>query len=144
MFLLIQRAASLPSSPAAADGGALNLLLLFYVALAVLNIAACWRIFTKAGEPGWTVLVPIYGSVKLLQISGRSGWWALAFLVPVFNIFPMVRLAFDLARVFGRGTGFALGLLFLPPIFTPLLAFGNAQYVGDFRRQASSTVLAHS
>jgi hypothetical protein len=141
MFLLSQPAATAPTS-APADGPALSLFFAVYLSILVLNIAAYWRIFSKAGQPGWTVLVPIYGSVKLLQISGRSGWWVLGFLVPLFNIFPIVRLPFDLARVFGRGIGFGFGLLFLPLVFAPILGFGDAQYVGDIRRQQPATVLA--
>jgi Family of unknown function (DUF5684) len=141
MFLLYQRAAAAPTS-APADGPALTLLIAVYLSIVVLNIAAYWRIFSKAGQPGWTVLVPIYGSVKLIQISGRSGWWLLAFLVPLLNIFAIVRLQFDLARVFGRGIGFGFGLLLLPLIFAPILGFGDAQYVGDVRRQQPATVLA--
>src|ERR687885_327624 len=109
MFLLF-RGASGPTL-SFGDGPVARLVLAAYLSLVVLNVAAYWRIFSKAGQPGWTVLVPIYGSIKLLQITGRSGWWTLAFLVPLFNVFPIIRLAFDLARVFGRGTGFGFGLL---------------------------------
>ena len=141
MFLLAQRAATVPAS-APSDDPTFIVLLAVYLAVLVLNIAAYWRIFSKAGRPGWMVLVPVYGSVKLLQISGRSGWWLLAFLVPVLNLFPIVRLSFDLARVFGRGVGFGFGLLFLPLIFAPILGFGDAQYVADTRPRQAATALA--
>jgi hypothetical protein len=141
MFLLFQRTSSGLSSGAGADP-MVTPVLVVYLSLLVLNIAAYWRIFSKAGEPGWAVLVPIYGSVKLLHITGRSGWWVLAFVVPLFNLFPIVRLAFDLARVFGRGMGFGFGLLLVPLIFAPILGFGDARYVGAVRRERPVPVLA--
>jgi hypothetical protein len=104
------------------------IVLMVYLAFVVVNVAAMWRLFTKSGVPGWSVLIPIYGSVKLLQISGRSGWWTLAFLVPFLNLFATIRLAFDLARAFGRGIHFGCGLLLLPMIFVPILGFGDSRY----------------
>ena len=93
-------------------------------------IVASWKVFEKAGVPGWVSLIPIYNMVTLLQISGRSGWWVLGLCVPFLNFFVAIRLVFDLAKAYGRGIGFGFGLLLLAPIFMPILAFGNARYVG--------------
>ncbi|GAC1315376.1 MAG: DUF5684 domain-containing protein [Chloroflexota bacterium] len=93
-------------------------------------IVASWKVFEKAGVPGWVSLVPIYNFVTLMQISGRSGWWVLALCVPFLNFFVAIRLVFDLAKAYGQGVGFGFGLLLLAPIFMPILAFGNARYVG--------------
>lgn len=103
---------------------------LIWLALTVLLIVAQWRIFSKAGQPGWASLIPIYNMVKWLQITGRSGWWVLAFCVPLLNIFVAIRLVFNLAAAFGRGVGFGFGLLLLSPIFLCILAFGHSHYVG--------------
>ena len=105
-----------------------------WLAIVVFLVAAQWRLFTKAGQPGWAVLIPVYNVIKLLQISGRSGWWLLGFGVPLLNVFVAIRLVFDLAFAFGRGVAFGFGLLFLAPVFIPVLAFGGAQYV---RRSAA-------
>ncbi|HEY0581217.1 MAG TPA: DUF5684 domain-containing protein [Chloroflexota bacterium] len=105
------------------------------VGLTVVLIVASWRIFAKAGRPGWMSLIPIYNVVQMLHITGRSGWWLLGMFVPFLNLFVAIRLVFDLAASFGRGVGFGFGLLFLSPVFLPLLGFGNAQYVG--RRAAA-------
>jgi hypothetical protein len=101
-----------------------------WLAITVVMIVAVWKLFAKAGKPGWASLIPIYNTVTLLHITGRSGWWLLGFMVPFLNLFVIIRLVFDLARVFGRGVGFGFGLLFLFPIFLLILAFGDAAYVG--------------
>src|SRR5262245_22416593 len=85
--------------------------------VAIPLIIAQWRIFTKAGEPGWASLVPIYNGMILSKICGRGEMFGLLLLVPCVNIVISIMLMFDLARVFGKGPGFAVGLLLLSPIF---------------------------
>jgi len=96
----------------------------------VLTLAVLWRLFSKAGESGWKSLVPVYGAVVFQRILGRPAWWVVLMLIPVVNLVIAIIECFDLARVFGKGTGYALGLIFLGPIFAMILAFGPAQYVG--------------
>lgn len=103
---------------------------LVWLAITAFLIVAAWKLFAKAGVPGWVSLIPIYNTVTLLQISGRSGWWLLALCVPFLNFFVAIRLVFDLAKAYGQGVGFGFGLLLLAPIFMPILAFGDARYVG--------------
>src|SRR6185436_20562869 len=98
------------------------------VAVMVLMFAAVWKIFTKAGQPGWKCLVPIYGAVVFLRIVGRPGWWFLLLCIPFVNLSLSLALCIDLARVFGKGGGYAAGLAFLTPVFLLMLAFGEAQY----------------
>jgi chromate transport protein ChrA len=106
-------------------------------AFAVLMIAAVWKIFSKAGQGGWKSLVPIYGAVVFLRIVERPGWWFLLLCIPVVNFFVALALCIDLARVFGKGSGFAAGLAFLTPIFLLMIAFGDAQYQSGHRRKVS-------
>ena len=89
-----------------------------------------WKIFTKAGEPGWAALIPIYQVMILSKICGRGEMFGLLLFVPCVGIVIAFMLVFDLAKVFGKDTGFAIGLLFLGIIFYPILAFGSAEYVG--------------
>jgi uncharacterized protein DUF5684 len=96
--------------------------------VAVFEIAAFWRIFTKAGRPGWASLVPIYNIWVLLQITGKPGWWTILVFVPLVNIVIGIIETVELARVFGKSGGFAAGLIFLPFIFYPVLAWGDAQF----------------
>ena len=100
------------------------------LAFTALLLAAMWRVFTKAGQPGWASLIPFYNLVVLLNIIGRPVWWILLMFIPLVNFVISIILYIDLAKSFGKGVGFAMGLLFLSPIFFPILAFGNAEYVG--------------
>ena len=98
--------------------------------IAILAIAGFWRIFTKAGQPGWAVIIPIYNALVMLRIAGRPWWWLLLSLIPLVNIVVGIILCIDIAKSFGKGAGFGLGLLFLSPIFAMILGFGSARYVG--------------
>jgi hypothetical protein len=103
---------------------------LVWLAVVGVLLAAYWQIFAKAGQPGWVSLIPFYNLIKLLHITGRSGWWIVGLMVPFLNFFVFIRLVFDLAKSFGRGVAFGFGLLLLSPIFIPVLAFGSSRYVG--------------
>lgn len=96
--------------------------------VAVVEIAAFWRIFTKAGRPGWASIVPLYNVWVLLRITGKPGWWLILMFVPLVNIVIGILETVELAKVFGKSGGFAAGLIFLPFIFYPMLAWGDAQY----------------
>ena len=103
---------------------------LFTLVFAVLVIAAIWKIFAKAGKPGWAALIPIYNIILLLEIVGRPTWWVILLFVPFANIVVLFILAFELAKSFGHDVGFGLGLAFLPFIFYPILGFGSSTYRG--------------
>ena len=98
------------------------------VAVIVLLIASGWKIFTKAGEAGWAVLVPIYNGYIFLKIAGKPGWWLLLFLVPVVNMIVSMVACAALAKRFGKGTGYTAGMVLLPFVFYPMLGFGDARY----------------
>ena len=111
-------------------GGGSAILWLFYVAFIVVYLAAGWVVYTKAGQEGWKSLIPIYNLYVLLKIVGRPGWWLLLYLVPLVNIVIWIIVMIDLAKSFGKSTGFAIGLILLTPIFYLILAFGDATYRG--------------
>jgi hypothetical protein len=100
--------------------------LIIWLVVVVAAVAGLWKVFEKAGEPGWAALVPIYTSVTLVKISGKEMWWVIVFLV----CFPVAAIVvfIEVAKKFGKGTGFGLGLAFLGFIFFPMLGFGSAQY----------------
>ena len=98
------------------------------IALVAMMIAAMWKVFTKAGQPGWAVLVPVYNVMILLQITGKPAWWVALFFVPVANFVVMILVVIALAKSFGKSTGFGLGMLFLGFVFYPILGFGDAEY----------------
>lgn len=101
---------------------------IFYIAIIVFLIAAMWKVFVKAGQPGWAAIVPIYNIYIMLQIAGRPGWWLLLMFVPFVNFVVQIIVALDIARNFGKSTGFGVGLFLLSPIFYPILGFGSATY----------------
>lgn len=101
-----------------------------YVAIMILLIAAMWKVFSKAGQPGWAILIPIYNLYVMCKIAGRPGWWLILMLIPFVNFIIAIILTVDIARNFGKGAGFAIGMLLLPFIFWPILGFGSAQYQG--------------
>lgn len=103
-----------------------------FVLLAVLVffIAAIWRVFSKAGQPGWAALIPIYNMIVLVKIAGRPVWWFLLMFIPIVNIIVGLVLAIDIAKNFGKSTAFGLGLFLFGFVFYPILGFGDAEYVG--------------
>jgi hypothetical protein len=103
---------------------------IFWLAFMILMIAACWKIFTKAGQPGWASIIPIYNWYILCKIVGRPGWWVILLLIPFINFIIGIILCIDLAKSFGKGVGFGIGLILLGVIFFPILGFGSAQYQG--------------
>jgi hypothetical protein len=104
----------------------------FIIQLAVLAffLAVFWKIFEKAGKPGWAAIIPIYNVIVLLEIVGRPIWWIILLFIPIVNIVVGFLLALDLSRSFGHDLAFALGLFFLGFIFYPVLAFGSDTYRG--------------
>ena len=110
--------------------GYLAVLLVFYI----LVVIAMWKVFTKAGKPGWASLIPVYNMVVMYQIVGLNPWLLLLYLIPFVNWIAAFVLSImqniKLAKVFGKSTGFAIGLIFLNPIFLLILGFGDAKYIG--------------
>jgi len=102
-----------------------------WLAFTLLIIVSGWRIFTKAGEPGWAILIPIYNVVVLLKIAGKPWWWLLLLIIPFVNIAIAFVVNIKVAERFGKTAGFGIGLSLLGFIFLPILAFGDAQYLGD-------------
>lgn len=121
-----------PSMPQQTGGGGAAgiIVTIIYLAFFVLMLASAWKVFTKAGKPGWAAIVPIYNIIVFLQICGKPVWWIILLLIPIVSLIIAIILCIALAQVFGKGTGFAIGLFLLGFIFLPILAFGSAQYVG--------------
>ena len=101
---------------------------LFSLAIIVLLVVSMWKIFTKAGQPGWAAIIPIYNLFILLKIVGKPWWWLLGMLIPFVNFIVLIIVTIALAKAFGKGVGFAIGMFFLGIIFYPILAFGSATY----------------
>src|SRR5213595_78649 len=106
--------------------------------IALLLIVAMWKVFTKAGQPGWASIIPIYNLYIWCKIVGRPGWWIILMLIPFVNIIISIILLIDLAKSFGKGVGFGIGLILLAVIFFPILGFGSAQYQGPAAGQGAA------
>ena len=104
--------------------------LLWFAVIYAVSVIPYWVIFTKAGQPGWPALIPIYNWYIVLKIVGRPGWWLLLYLIPLVNIVILIIVVNDLSKSFGHGVGFTLGLIFLSLIFLYILAFGSSTYRG--------------
>ena len=102
--------------------------LLLFIAIWLILIIGVWKVFAKGGQPGWACLIPIYNLYCLIKVGGKEWWWLLLFLVPLVNVVIAIMLAIAISRNFGKGGGFAAGLIFLPWIFYPILGFGAARY----------------
>lgn len=112
--------------------------LLVYLALMLFMIIAYWRLFNKAGEPGWAILIPIYNVLIMLKIAGKPWWWI---FFPLLSIIPLVGwiavlvisifVMHGISVNFGKDSGFTVGLVLLPIVFIPILAFGDAQYMDE-------------
>ena len=98
--------------------------------LCVFVLVCMWIIFRKAGKPGWAAIVPFYNLYVLFEITWGSGMRFLLLLIPIYNIILSIQTQVRLAKAFGKSGGFAAGLIFLPYIFIPLLAFGGTAYQG--------------
>ena len=103
---------------------------IIYLAIIILTIAGFWMVFTKAERPGWAAIIPVYSFYVACKIVGRPGWWWVLLFVPIVNIVIWFIVAIDLAKAYGRGVGFGVGLALLSFIFAPILGFGDATYGG--------------
>ena len=93
-----------------------------------LFLVPLWKIFVKAGKPGWACLIPIYNIIVLLEIVGKPAWWIILLILPFVNIVFEIWVANLLSLRFGKSEGFTVGLILLPYIFIPILGYGDAQY----------------
>lgn len=110
--------------------GAYTVMMILAIIVSIISIVALWKIFAKAGEPGWAAIVPFYNNYVLFKITMGNGWLFLLMFVPLVNIVMSFMVIFKLAKVFGHGIGFGFGLLFLQVIFLLILAFGSSEYEG--------------
>lgn len=112
---------------------------LVVLALSVVMIVAMWKVYKKAGQPGWASLVPFYNVYVLNKMTGRPEWffWAalasmlLMFVwIPVFYVFWLI-WCLDLAKSFGRSATFGVvGLFLFGFVGWPMLGFGKDKYAG--------------
>ena len=135
VMLLLAAAFQEDTYPSDGSGGLIGALfggafMLIWLAVAVLVLVSLWKIFEKAGKPGWAGIVPIYNIIVWLELVGRPIWWIVLMFVPCVSIVVGILLCIDLAKAFGKDAGYGVGMALLPFVFFPMLAFGDARYVG--------------
>ncbi len=127
--------------PELTDAEAAGLIAIIFGALLIpsliliaIYVIANWKIFEKAGQPGWAAIIPIYNLIVMLDVQGRPKWWVIWYLIPFVNyvsaLVMFIIQCLDYAKRFGKNGGFVAGLILLNPIFLLILAFGSAQYQG--------------
>jgi hypothetical protein len=113
------------------------IVVVLYLALVVFLIAAGWKLYEKAGQPGWASIIPIYGTLVMLKIIGKPWWWLLMMLIPGVNIVFLIWMINMLSKSFGKDEGYTIGLILLGIVFYPMLAFGSAKYLGPYGDKAA-------
>lgn len=122
-----------PSSTPAFGAG----FFLVIIAVALISLAGMWKVFTKAGKPGWAAIIPIYNYIVLCEIVGKPIWWFLLMLFPCTSLIFLIWVYNLVAKSFGKSEGFTVGLVILGPIFWPILGFGDAVYLGPSAKEAN-------
>ncbi len=107
------------------------ILIILAIAFAVFIIAAEWKLFSKANQPGWAIFIPIYNVLVLLNVAKMSWWNILLLLIPIVNIVIAFMIYINVAKNYGKDAGFGIGMVLLPIIFIPIIAFGSAVYVDN-------------
>jgi hypothetical protein len=108
-----------------------SVMMLFWLGIVVVVVVGGWKMFEKAGQPGWAILIPFYNAYILLKIAGRPGWWLILYMIPLVNIVIAIIVSMDLAKSFGQSAVFGFFMLFLLcGIGYLILGFGSSRYLG--------------
>ncbi len=105
---------------------------LIWLGVIVFFIAAMWKVFEKAGQPGWAAIIPIYNIYIMSKIGGKPGYWTVLCLIPILNLIFLIWLYNMVSKSFGKDEGFTAGLVILGFIFWPILGFGSSAYLGPY------------
>jgi hypothetical protein len=135
-MLLAQVTIETTSSSSSSGGAGAFIALGIYAVIAVLTLVGFWKVLEKGGESGAWALLWLTGCLypfafwPMAKIAGRPSWWAVLLYIPIVNFVVLAILSIDLAKSFGKGTGYGIGLWLLPFIFYPMLGFGASSYAG--------------
>lgn len=126
------------NSPAAFEAvmAFIGALLIPIIVIAVITLVGKWKIYEKAGKPGWAALIPVYTWIVMLEIVGKPIWWIFLFFIPCVNIVFMIWTVNLLSKSFGQTEGFTVGLVLLGFVFYPILGFGTYKYLGPSAAEA--------
>lgn len=102
--------------------------IIIYLAILVVVIAGVWKAFEKAGAPGWAAIIPIYNYYVMVKMAGKEGWWVILLFIPLVNLVVVFIVMIEIAKNFGKSTGFGVGMVLLSVVFWPILGFGDAEW----------------
>lgn len=105
-----------------------SVILLICFAIIAVVIVGMWKVFEKADEPGWAPFIPLYNTWVMIRISNNPWWFFVLMFVPLIQLYPSIKVQYDIGKQFGQGVGFGIGLILFPFIFYPILGFGDYQY----------------
>lgn len=94
----------------------------------IATIVGLWKLFEKAGEQGWKVLIPVYNLYIWLKIIKKPMWWFVFLIIPFINVFVVLLMIVEIVKCFKKyGLGAqALGAVF-PFIYLPYLGFSTRE-----------------
>ena len=113
-------------------------MVILYLAVIAILVIGMWKVFEKAGKPGWAAIVPIYNFIVLIEIVGKPMIWVLWLLIPCVNFVFIIWLYNLMSKSFGKSEGFTVGMILFPYIFWPILGFGDAKYLGPSAAEAQN------
>jgi hypothetical protein len=129
---LFAQATSYTTTSSSSDGGSSIVVPVITLIICVIALIGTWRTYTKAGQPGWAAIIPIYNIYILTKMARRPGWWTVLYLIPVVNLVISLFIAIDIGKAFGKSEVFSVALLWLlSPIGNMILGFGSATYNGN-------------
>ena len=134
IFLCVKEDKKMDDAYVAAAAGVMMVYMVILLIVSIISLVGLWKIFVKAGKPGWGAIIPIYNMYCLFEMSFGTGWLFLLCFVPCVNAVMMIIMWIKLAQAFGKGAGYGVGILLVPFIFLPMLGFGDAQYVGPVQK----------
>ena len=97
------------------------------IAASILLLVSMWKVFKKFGKPGWAAIIPIYNIYIMCEIAEKEWWYILLLCVPIANIYAMYVLYSAIANKLGKSTGFVIGMILVPYVFWPILAFSKSE-----------------
>lgn len=117
---------------AAGLGAAFVVYMIICIAIAAVMIVSLWKVFTKAGRPGWAAIVPFYNMWTLFEIGGQKGAYIFFIFIPfvgsiIYLVFQ-IKAYLEIAKRFGKDTTFGVLSIFFPFVTFPILAFSDAKY----------------
>lgn len=122
-----------------------SLMLVLWLALAVLMIVSLWKLFKKAGKPGWASIVPFYNTWVMVEIAGLSALWFVLLFIPFVNIVAIVFIYNGIAKAFGKGAGTTALMIFFPYVMFPYLGLSKkVTYQGEPQDNLAATGVTNS